>query len=53
VILLVLVRLLLDLRRRVAFGPGKGFEDPLLAEEVGPPVSALVPAGNDVARKRE
>ncbi|MGH2710104.1 MAG: polyprenol phosphomannose-dependent alpha 1,6 mannosyltransferase MptB [Actinomycetota bacterium] len=33
VILLVLVRLVLDLRRRVALGPRPGREDPLLAEE--------------------
>jgi hypothetical protein len=32
VILLVLVRLLVDLRRRVAAGPGQGFDDPLLGE---------------------
>lgn len=33
VILFVLVRLLLDLHKRVAAGPGEGFGDPLLAEE--------------------
>jgi hypothetical protein len=49
VILVVLVRLLLDLRRRVALGPGRGFEDPLLAEEAGVPVSAGVASGQAVA----
>jgi alpha-1,6-mannosyltransferase len=34
VILLVLIRLLVDLRRRVGAGPGRGSEDPLLAEEI-------------------
>jgi hypothetical protein len=34
VILLVLIRLLLDLRRRVAAGPSEGFDDPLLVEDV-------------------
>jgi hypothetical protein len=46
-ILLVLVRLLLELRRRVGAGPGRGFEDPLLAEEIG--ASAAVPGRQDVA----
>jgi hypothetical protein len=40
VTLLVLVRLVLDLRRRVARGPGFGFEDPLLAEELDVSASA-------------
>jgi hypothetical protein len=35
--LLVLVRLVIDLRARVAAGPGAGFDDPLLAEEIPPP----------------
>jgi hypothetical protein len=41
VILLVLVRLVLELRRRVAAGPGEGFDDPLLAEDPGPGAQAL------------
>jgi hypothetical protein len=49
VILVVLVRLLLDLRRRVAAGPGQGFEDPLLAEEVRVAPSAGVASGQPVA----
>lgn len=47
VILLVLVRLLLDLRKRVAAGPAAGFDDPLLAEDV--PVLGGVARGQDVA----
>lgn len=34
VVLVVLVRLLVDLRRRVAMGPGTGWSDPLLVEAV-------------------
>ena len=49
VILLVLVRLLLDLRRRVALGPRPGREDPLLAED--PEDSAA--SGEHVAGERE
>lgn len=41
VILVVLVRLLLDLRRRVAAGPGEGREDPLLAEEIAAPSQGI------------
>lgn len=53
VILLVLVRLLLDLRRRVAAGPGEGFDDPLLAEDVLASGSALVSRGQHVADRAE
>ena len=49
VVLVVLVRLLLDLRRRVASGPGRGFEDPLLAEEVRVVTSAGIASGQPVA----
>jgi hypothetical protein len=49
VVLVVLVRLLLDLRRRVASGPGRGFEDPLLAEEVRLVTSAGIASGQPVA----
>lgn len=52
-ILLVLVRLLLELRRRVAAGPGRGFEDPLLAEEVEASLSVPVAVGQDVAEGAE
>lgn len=45
VMLLVLIRLLLDLRRRIAAGPGSGFEDPLLAEDFVP----TVPGGQGVS----
>lgn len=38
VVLLVLVRLLLELRRRTGMAPGAGFADPLLIEDLGPPV---------------
>ena len=48
-ILLVLVRLLLDLRRRVALGPREGSDDPLIAEE--PAGSA--PGGEHVSSDRE
>lgn len=37
VILLVLIRLLRDLRRRTALPPGRGFDDPLLADDPPPP----------------
>src|SRR5918996_721362 len=36
IVLLVLIRLLLDLRRRTAMPPGMGFDDPLLVEDLGP-----------------
>lgn len=52
-ILLVLVRLLLELRRRVAAGPGRGFEDPLLAEEVEARPLVPVAEGQDVAQSAE
>jgi hypothetical protein len=52
-ILLVLVRLLLELRRRVAVGPGRGFEDPLLAEEVAAGASAGIPSRQDIAHDGE
>ena len=42
--LLVLVRLLRDLRARVATGPGRGFDDPLLAEEILSPAQRVVRA---------
>jgi hypothetical protein len=36
VMLFVLVRLILELRRRLALGPGPGLADPLVSEEVAP-----------------
>lgn len=35
IILLVLIRLLLELRRRTSLAPAAGFDDPLLTEDVG------------------
>lgn len=46
--LLVLVRLVTDLRARVAAGPASGFDDPLLAEEI-PSGPSAVAGGRDVA----
>jgi hypothetical protein len=37
IILLVLIRLLLDLRRRTSLSPAGGFDDPLLSDESPPP----------------
>jgi hypothetical protein len=37
IILLVLIRLLLDLRRRTSLPPARGFDDPLLADDSPPP----------------
>jgi alpha-1,6-mannosyltransferase len=37
VVLMVLIRVLLDLRRRVAMPPAGGFSDPLLVEDLPPP----------------
>jgi hypothetical protein len=37
IILLVLIRLLLDLRRRTSLPPAEGFDDPLLADDSPPP----------------
>jgi hypothetical protein len=34
-VLLVLIRLVVELRRRFAAGPGEGMDDPLLAEDLG------------------
>ena len=50
--LLVLVRLIRDLRARVAAGPGTGFDDPLLSEEF-PMRSASSTGGDDVAGDRQ
>lgn len=35
-VLIVLIRLLIELRRRTAMPPGRGFADPLLVEDPGP-----------------
>jgi len=58
--LVVLVRLLLDLRRRLTVGPAPGFDDPLVAEEIdavpsrssgrGAALTAARPQADDVAR---
>ena len=40
IVLIVLVRLLLELRRRLALGPGTGRDDPLLVEAVPAPAGA-------------
>jgi hypothetical protein len=37
IILLVLIRLLIDLRRRTSLPPARGFDDPLLADDSPPP----------------
>jgi len=47
--LLVLVRLIRDLRARVAVGPGLGFDDPLLSEEISIAPSARSSLGDHVA----
>jgi hypothetical protein len=45
IVLFVLVRLLLDLRRRLALGPGSGWQDPLLLEAVSVPGDGQVRGG--------
>ncbi len=56
IMLIVLVRLVIDLRRRLALTPGPGFLDPLMIEELevpgagrrsGPREGALAPVGAD------
>jgi hypothetical protein len=54
VALIVLVRLVLDLRRRLTQGPGRGAADPLLLEESPPASTAGVSAGaqtGDIAHR--
>jgi hypothetical protein len=55
VALIVLGRLLLDLRRRLALGPGPGAADPLLAE--GPPFASTGSSGRarrgDISPRRD
>jgi hypothetical protein len=56
VALAILIRLLLELRRRLALGPGPGAADPLLLEEL-PPASVTATAagadGSHVARRAD